>query len=269
MKSHSKTKKAAMHFSYICVVLLAVLLFVFTSCSKDYSKLVKERVEQYRKEGKWILSYTDEEHFIVYADKKTQTIGIDTLSGTRTINLGKLTDVNATLTFGDTKIVDFMEGRNMPLSLQGHGFVVALGYSDTRQSKKLSGYKDKYMVMDLGDGIVSVLFFDNKKVYKFGGVFSSVNGRNYTGTDYKIKENGDLDVCVKFDLEHSGDGLPDYLPCTYVVTLGSDGNIKEKADHVICCGVEVPVGAFDDYINGNLTPYVEEMRRNISSGKYL
>ena len=269
-KLTTKASYAATHLCGICAVMAVLMCLAFTSCSKDYQKLVKERVEQYRKEGKWVLSYsknaTEDEHFIVYADEKTQTIGIDTLDGVKTINLGGLTDVNATMTFGDTKIVDFMEGGNMPLSVKGHDFVVAMGYADTLLSKKLRGYKNKYMIMDMDKGTVAVLFFDNKKVYKFGGIYSSVKGRNYTSTDYRIKKNGDLDIRMKFDLEHSGDGLPDYLPCTYVVTLGSDGNIKKKADHVTCCGVKVPVEAFAEYIYGDLSPYVEEMRRNMDCG---
>lgn len=269
-KLTTKASYAATHLCGICAAMAVLMCLAFTSCSKNYQKLVKERVEQYRKEGKWVLSYsknaTEDGHFIVYADEKTQTIGIDTLDGVKTINLGGLTDVNATMTFGDTKIVDFMEGGNMPLRVKGHDFVVAMGYADTLLSKKLRGYKNKYMIMDMDKGTVAVLFFDNKKVYKFGGIYSSVKGRNYTSTDYRIKKNGDLDIRMKFDLEHSGDGLPDYLPCTYVVTLGSDGNIKKKAEHVTCCGVKVPVEAFAEYIYGDLSPYVEEMRRNMDCG---
>ena len=269
-KLTTKASYAATHLCGICAAMAVLMCLAFTSCSKYYQKLVKERVEQYRKEGKWVLSYsknaTEDEHFIVYADEKTQTIGIDTLSGVATVNLGGLTDVNATMTFSDTKIVDFMEGGNMPFSVKGHEFIVAMGYADTQNSKKLHGYKNKYMIMDMDKGSVTVLFLTTKKVYKFGGVYSSAKGRNYTGTDYRIKKNGDLDIRIKFDLDHSGDGLPNYLPCTYVVTIGSDGNIKKKANHVTCCGVKVPVEAFAEYIYGDLTPYVEEMRRNMDCG---
>ena len=108
-KLTTKASYAATRLSRICAAMAVLMCLAFTSCSKDYQKLVKERVEQYRKEGKWVLSYsknaTEDEHFIVYADEKTQTIGIDTLSGVATVNLGGLTDVNATMTFSDTKIV--------------------------------------------------------------------------------------------------------------------------------------------------------------------
>ena len=61
------------YFGYMCITSLLLACFIFASCAKDYPRLVKERVEQYRKEGKWILSFsknaTKEEHFIVYADE--------------------------------------------------------------------------------------------------------------------------------------------------------------------------------------------------------
>lgn len=258
------------YFGYMCIASLFLACFIFASCAKDYPRIVKERVEQYRKEGKWILSSsknaTKDEHFIVYADEKAQTIEIDTLDGIRTIKLDKLTDVNVALTFCDTKIVDFMEGGNLPLKVKDHGFAVAMGYADMRQSEKLRGYKDKYMIMDMGEGTIAVLFFTNKKVYKFGGIYSSVKGRDYTGTNYRINRNGDLDVRIKYGLEHNGDGLPDYLPCTYEITFDSEGNIKNRARHVTCCGVKVPVEAFKEYVCGDLTPYIEEMKRNMGSG---
>ena len=258
------------YFGYMCITSLLLACFIFASCAKDYPRLVKERVEQYRKEGKWILSFsknaTKDEHFIVYADEKAQTIEIDTLDGIRTIKLDQLTDVNVALTSCDTKIVDFMEGGNLPLKVKEHEFTVAMGYADMKQSNKLRGYKNKYMIMDMGEGTVAVLFFANKKVYKFGGIYSSVKGRDYTGTNYRINRNGDLDVRIKYGLEHNGDGLPDYLPCTYEITFDSEGNIKNRARHVTCCGVKVPVEAFKEYVYGDLTPYIEEMKHNMGSG---
>lgn len=93
-KLTTKASYAATHLCGICAAMAVLMCLAFTSCSKDYQKLVKERVEQYRKEGKWVLSYsknaTEDEHFIVYADEKTQTIGIDTLSGVATVTLEDL-----------------------------------------------------------------------------------------------------------------------------------------------------------------------------------
>ena len=68
-KLTTKASYAATHLCGICAVMAVLMCLAFTSCSKDYQKLVKERVEQYRKEGKWVLSFsknaTEDEHFIV------------------------------------------------------------------------------------------------------------------------------------------------------------------------------------------------------------
>lgn len=64
------------------ILLLAALLTLY-SCSKSYQELVNEKVEQYKKEGKIILNKSDDptgkEHYIVFADAKQQSIGVDTL----------------------------------------------------------------------------------------------------------------------------------------------------------------------------------------------
>ena len=90
-KLTTKASYAATHLCGICAAMAVLMCLAFTSCSKDYPKLVKERVEQYRKEGKWVLSYsknaTEDGHFIVYADEKTQTIVVDSIDGMETANL--------------------------------------------------------------------------------------------------------------------------------------------------------------------------------------
>lgn len=69
-------------------------LLMVCSCAKNYPEMVKDRVEQYKKEGKVILSQsndeTGKEHYIVYADAKSQVIGVDTLGkDVKEIHFGK------------------------------------------------------------------------------------------------------------------------------------------------------------------------------------
>ena len=271
-KLTTKASYAATHLCGICAAMAVLMCLAFTSCSKDYPKLVKERVEQYRKEGKWVLSYsknaTEDGHFIVYADEKTQTIVVDSIDGMETANLNALTEVSENMTFADVKIFEFHEGGKIQLKLQNRKFFIPMnGYGNLQQVEKLRGYKNKYMIMEMAEPYFAVLFLESKKVYTFGqdGSGSFIRGRQYTGTDYKIRKNGDLDIRMKFDFDNTREGLPAKLPCTYVVTFGSNGNIKKKADHVTCCGVKVPVEAFE-YMDGNFEPYLEEMKRNMNSG---
>ena len=68
-------------------------LLTVCSCTGNY-QMVKDRVEQYKKEGKIILNHsndeTGKEHYIVYADAKSQVIGVDTLGeNVKEIHLGK------------------------------------------------------------------------------------------------------------------------------------------------------------------------------------
>lgn len=76
-------------------ILLLAALLTLCSCSKSYQELVNEKVEQYKKEGKIILNKSDDptgkEHYIVFADAKQQTIGVDTLGEKAlVINIPKL-----------------------------------------------------------------------------------------------------------------------------------------------------------------------------------
>lgn len=61
------------------IIYIFIILFAFCSCAKDYPQQVKDRVEQYQKEGKKVLSHSDDptgkEHYIVFADVKAQIIG--------------------------------------------------------------------------------------------------------------------------------------------------------------------------------------------------
>ena len=83
-----------MNIKKLLFLLIAAAL-VLCSCGKNYPKLVKQQVEKYMKEGKIILSQsndsTGKEHYIVFADMKAQTIGVDTLGEkVQTINLSKI-----------------------------------------------------------------------------------------------------------------------------------------------------------------------------------
>ena len=76
------------------IFLAFLALLIVCSCAKNYPDMVKDRVEQYKKEGKVILSQsndeTGKEHYVVYADAKSQVIGVDTLGkDVKEIRLGK------------------------------------------------------------------------------------------------------------------------------------------------------------------------------------
>ena len=63
------------------LLLIGLVLFTFCSCAKNYPQMVKDRVEQYQKEGKYVLGQsndsTGKEHYVVYIDDKQ--IVVDTL----------------------------------------------------------------------------------------------------------------------------------------------------------------------------------------------
>ena len=42
------------------IIYIFIILFAFCSCAKDYPQQVKDRVEQYQKEGKKVLSQSDD-----------------------------------------------------------------------------------------------------------------------------------------------------------------------------------------------------------------
>ena len=66
------------------LLLIGLVLFTFCSCAKNYPQMVKDRVEQYQKEGKYVLGQsndsTGKEHYVVYIDDKQ--IVVDTTLST-------------------------------------------------------------------------------------------------------------------------------------------------------------------------------------------
>ena len=52
------------------LILVCLVLLTFCSCAKNYPQMVKDRVEQYQKEGKYVLGQsndsTGKEHYVVY-----------------------------------------------------------------------------------------------------------------------------------------------------------------------------------------------------------
>lgn len=81
------------------LLFVLIVLLTFCSCAKNYPQLVKDKAEQYKKEGKIILNQsndsTGKEHYIVYADVQNQVIGVDTLGDSvRVMHLGKKSTSN-------------------------------------------------------------------------------------------------------------------------------------------------------------------------------
>ena len=66
------------------LLLIGLVFFTFCSCAKNYPQMVKDRVEQYQEEGKYVLGQsndsTGKEHYVVYIDDKQ--IVVDTTLST-------------------------------------------------------------------------------------------------------------------------------------------------------------------------------------------
>ena len=245
------------------------VLFAFCSCTKDYPQLLNERVNQYRKEGKWILSYskkaTENEHYIVYADKKIQSIVVDSLDGQNHYPLKKLKAFQIAISNDDSLIwTDISE--DVPLKLASGRTLLLETYEGELQADRISGYKDKYMIADFGNGGVAIIFLKANKVCGLG-----IHTERYLkniGTDWKIAKNGDINIRLRYELAMSYDGLPEFSPCEYQFVMDSNGNVKSKDDHFSCYGVKIPASAMGGYYEEALAPYAEEIRQVLGSGTY-
>ena len=244
-------------------VLIALFaLFALCSCEKDYHKLQKERVEQYKKEGKWIIAQSDStsnEHYIIYGDKKTQTIGIDTLGGdVQVVDLKKpMKQSLFTPVWGGGVFDMFPDGygqeKNL-LKVMTEGFENMYQYAreKSRKSSFVRAYKSKYVIVCFDNDYPVVyrfiLFLSNPvKLYYFGTQLMADMETSNWMADFGVDEsNGDI-TCV-FEWDDSPVELEKTYHCLYKVVLDCDGNIKSKDDTLLINGDKVPVYV---YTTGN------------------
>lgn len=237
--------------------MLSFALLALCSCGKNYPQMVRDRVEQYRNEGKVILNSSDDEtgreHYIVYGDAESQTICVDTLGEQALVfNLGRKTVKRLTPSVKeeDGLSVDFVaqeydgvpEQRDYRLSKDGK--ILRDG-----QPVKVSVYKDENIM--LGEWPDVIFLGKNDAYYNLGGTC-------------KTDEDGNLKVTVTAFLagilpEAWADCVsnPEECPELYVdrdhndfsckVVVNPQGEIVKKADVANCGGVLIPVEAFEDW----------------------
>ena len=268
-KLTTKASYAATHLCGICAAMAVLMCLAFTSCSKDYPKLVKERVEQYRKEGKWVLSYsknaTEDEHFIVYADEKTQAIVVDSIDGENIVSLKKLKEFQVAVSNDESIIwTDIQE--DIPLKIITGKNLLLGSYEGNYQVEKMTGYKDKYMIARFGPYRVAIIFFNANKVYGFG--LHDERYYKHIGTDYKITDNGDIKVRLRYEFAMGLKGLPEYLPCSYSFVFDCNGNIKSKDKYVDCYGVQISTSTFGGYYDSAFEFNEKDIKEAITKGDY-
>ena len=240
------------------LLMFCLVLLIFCSCAKNYPQMVKDRVEQYKNEGKVIINCSDDEtgkeHYIVYGDADSQTIGVDTLGEqVMVFNLGKknvktLTpsvkeDDGLSVKFEEQIFNDVPEQHDYRLSKDGN--ILQNG-----QSVEISTYKNMYIM--LGKENPDFIFLNkNDAYYNLGG-------------SGKIDEDGSLNVTLSYmfvnilpeewaDYTSEPEECPDlyidryHKDFLYKVVVSPQGNIIKKAETATCGGVQIPIEAFESW----------------------
>lgn len=253
------------------LLFILTVLFTFCSCAKNYPKLVKDKVEQYKKEGKIILNQsndsTGKEHYIVYADVKAQVIGVDTLGDSvRVMHLGKKKYFEPDLKVekGEEMNIDFYR---VNAATTG---IVATTISITKDGKllwdddeyKISAvFKDKYLICK---GFWKRILFLNKDDFFYGirldyGIRSDENKIN---TDGSINYEVISDIYELIDEEKNYawaecDGYnvdKDHCNISVKVKILPNAEIIPSEDYADWCGIHVP---FKDFATWEtFAPYV-------------
>lgn len=242
------------------LIYVFVILFAFCSCAKNYTQQVKDRVEQYKKEGKIVLSHSDDptgkEHYVVFADVKAQVIGVDTLGETvRKIHIGTKpmleleiqTDENRGL-----KPVFKNAGYERICSLGTNGKINVKYPSGEVQSFDMRAYKDNYIIFEKANCGV---FLNDDKAY-------------YNLSEGDVGENGNINVVLHKmlwsiipsewnDYTFYNPNLSidrDHDEFLYKVTISPNGKFIKQAKSVFSNGVEIPVEMFSSWTS--LRPYL-------------
>lgn len=259
------------------LLFVLTVLLTFCSCAKNYPQLVKDKVEQYKKEGKIILNQsndsTGKEHYIVYADVQNQIIGVDTLGdGVREIHLGKKKKYEP-----DIKVkkdegmnVVFREFLESEMSLTKDGKLM----SDKVKFNISKVYKDKYLVCRNSEADlvykkeewIRIIFLNQEDAYyvidmnkedkintdgsieceEGTGIYSLINeDENYAWPDYESDNDEDLGPYY-IDRYHTD--------VVVKVKILPNGEIIPSEDYADWCGIHVP---FKDFATWeSFEPYV-------------
>ena len=229
------------------LLLFVTVVFALCSCAKDYAALQKERVAQYEKEGKIILAKSDSTssgHYIIYADEKTQTIGIDTLDGdARIIDLKTIKETN----FGPmdgTGVFDMLyESGEAHLTIKDGKLSHSRYDGFTYEPQSVYFFKDKYMIVSYDKEYNYILFFTEPVKLYFCFEYSFRDRENLENDLGIDSGSGDINCVFKWD-EYYDQEYPTH--CIYRATLDCNGNLKSKDDYLLMDGVSVPVHAYTE-----------------------
>ena len=152
-------------------------ILALSSFSKSNQELVNEKVEQYKKEGKIILNKSDDptgkEHYIVFADVKQQTIGVDTLGEkVQIIKLAEAKQKDFCLAYAQGTEPFTIYSMNTETKAANVRVVDSVTFksiydANTEEIMKVECYKDKYILMTCReDNYVrnKILFFKQPSV---------------------------------------------------------------------------------------------------------
>lgn len=253
------------------LLFILTVLLTFCSCAKNYPQLVKDKAEQYKKEGKIILNQsndsTGKEHYIVYADVPNQIIGVDTLGdGVREIHLGKKKEYRPDIKVkkNEGMKVAFYEWAESTISLTKDGKLLR-----NKEKYNISNvYKDKYLVCKKEDwkqilllGQVDAYYvIDMNKEDKINtdgsieceegtGIYMLINeDENYAWPDYESYNDEKPDQYY-IDRYHNG--------VVVKVKIFPNGEIVPSEDYADWCGIHVPLKDFATW--ESFEPYVLKM----------
>lgn len=222
-------------------------ILALSSFSKSNQELVNEKVEQYKKEGKIILNKSDDptgkEHYIVFADVKQQTIGVDTLGEkVQIIKLAEAKQKDFCLAYAQGTEPFSIYSMNTETKAANVRVVDSVTFksiydANTEEIMKVECYKDKYILMTCReDNYVrnKILFFKQPSV-----VFHLCNGA------IEKTDGGDLNITITSS-EMFGMTMLDqeFVQAIFHVTLNPDGLIKKQDDSVNFGGIMIPTRAY-------------------------
>lgn len=222
-------------------------ILALSSFSKSNQELVNEKVEQYKKEGKIILNKSDDptgkEHYIVFADVKQQTIGVDTLGEkVQIIKLAEAKQKDFCLAYAQGTEPFNIYSMNTETKAANVRVVDSVTFksiydANTEEIMKVECYKDKYILMTCReDNYVrnKILFFKQPSV-----VFHLCDGA------IEKTDGGDLNITITSS-EMFGMTMLDqeFVQAIFHVTLNPDGLIKKQDDSVNFGGIMIPTRAY-------------------------
>lgn len=234
------------------LILVCLVLLTFCSCAKNYPQMVKDRVEQYQKEGKYVLGQsndsTGKEHYIVYIDEKQ--IVVDTLGDSlQVFPLGKMEymKLRANVPSSSSKFEYKAFDTNCSYDVKCDLKKKLLSVIDASDSLGMNSYEVKFQdIKCLGKSSLFIgnnsekLFFFFDKPKKIYGAYADVKIDENKNTLDLTYQNalGMLDI---FGLDQT---LSDYT-CKYVSKLSWTGEVVEIPTSLTIKDVyQIPTSAF-------------------------